>query len=123
MTISAIMFITAGLLLFTTLFMNQTKKHEVEANKIMTSLSNPTTPEKLSLEEYREKVRDMVNTYDENMSIKMGDCIKESTIDFSDDEARADFAKALAFRYAKSLRTAQRAIQKHIENNINNNNN
>ena len=117
------MFITAGLLLLIALFMNQTKKHQLEAERIMTSLSYPTTPEKLSLEEYREKVRDMVNEYDENMSIKMGDCIKESTIDFSDDEARADFAKALAFRYAKSLRTAQRAIQKHIEENNKNLNN
>jgi hypothetical protein len=130
MTISAIMFITAGLLLLIVLSINQTKKHQVEANKIMTSLSTSTkqddatiVDEKLSLEEYREKVRDMVNEYEENMNLKMCDCIKESTVDLSDDEARSDFAKELAFRYAKSLRTAQRAIQKHIENNKNLNNN
>jgi hypothetical protein len=96
MTISAIMFITAGLLLLVALFMNQTKKHQLEGDRIMTSLSYTTTPEKLSLEEY----------------------VAKSGIDFGDKFARADLVKKAASLYNVTPRTAQRAIK-----NINLNNN
>jgi hypothetical protein len=90
------MFIFAGLLLLTALFINQTKKHQVEAERIMTSLSYPTTPDdktfdddKLSLEEY----------------------VAKSGIDFGDKFARADLVKKAASLYNVTPRTAQRAIK------------
>jgi predicted HTH transcriptional regulator len=94
MTTPAIMFITAGLLLLTALFMNQTKKHEVEAERIMTSLSNPTK-------------QDDTTTVDEKLSIK--EYVKLNPQVSSTE---------LATLYNVSLRTAQRAIK-----NINLNNN
>ena len=76
--------------------MNQTQKHQLEAERIMTSLSTSTK-------------QDDTTTVDEKLSLE--EYVAKSGIDFGDKFARADLVKKAASLYKVTPRTAQRAIK------------